>query len=273
MAQTKLSIGEVASLLGITPKAIRHYHEMELLPDPERSEGGYRLYGIAELRQLQTILRLQRLGLSLKQIRFILTADNPDELLRHLLEGRQQEITDQIARLHDQQKQISRALDEGIQLDQPDTPAKNPSSAIIVHDILRPRASGFADILREVEGQAMDELDRYEWPDAYDAFWEHIARQLIQQLRIHESPFILWLERYLALAHMTPDDRQAQAWLNELQHSADRWILSQAFTLPPGAELPATEQMRIQRLLPQLLVENAHPLQQAFIALLFMETK
>ena len=42
--RARLRIGEVAELLGVTPKAIRHYHKRGLLAEPTRSEGGYRLY-------------------------------------------------------------------------------------------------------------------------------------------------------------------------------------------------------------------------------------
>ena len=39
--RTQLHIGEIAQLLGITPKAIRHYQKVGLLAEPERSEAGY----------------------------------------------------------------------------------------------------------------------------------------------------------------------------------------------------------------------------------------
>jgi predicted site-specific integrase-resolvase len=42
--RARLQIGEVVALLGVTPKAIRHYHKRGLLAEPTRSEGGYRLY-------------------------------------------------------------------------------------------------------------------------------------------------------------------------------------------------------------------------------------
>jgi DNA-binding transcriptional MerR regulator len=69
---TKLHIGEVANLLGITPKTIRHYHKVGLLAEPQRTESGYRLYTAGDLLRLQRIRRLQALGLSLKQIKTLL---------------------------------------------------------------------------------------------------------------------------------------------------------------------------------------------------------
>lgn len=50
--RTQLHIGEIAQLLGVTPKAIRHYQKVGLLAEPERTEAGYRLYGAQELLRL-----------------------------------------------------------------------------------------------------------------------------------------------------------------------------------------------------------------------------
>ncbi len=66
-----LHIGEVAHLLGVTQKTIRHYHKVGLLAEPARSQGGYRLYTTSDLRRVLRIRRLQALGLSLKQIKGI----------------------------------------------------------------------------------------------------------------------------------------------------------------------------------------------------------
>src|SRR5260370_10194274 len=40
----RLHIGEVAALVGVSPKTIRYYHEVGLLAEPERTDVGYRLY-------------------------------------------------------------------------------------------------------------------------------------------------------------------------------------------------------------------------------------
>lgn len=51
-----LRIGEVAQLSGITSNAVRYYHRIGLLPEPERTDGGYRLYDASNLLTLQRIL-------------------------------------------------------------------------------------------------------------------------------------------------------------------------------------------------------------------------
>ena len=49
----QLHIGEVAALVGVSPKTIRYYHEVGLLAEPARTEAGYRLYTAQDLLRLQ----------------------------------------------------------------------------------------------------------------------------------------------------------------------------------------------------------------------------
>jgi MerR family transcriptional regulator, thiopeptide resistance regulator len=65
---SRLSIGQLAQLAGVTPRAIRHYHATGLLPEPDRDGSGYRRYGPAELIALVRIVRLRSLGLPIAQI-------------------------------------------------------------------------------------------------------------------------------------------------------------------------------------------------------------
>ena len=61
----RLRIGEAARLVGVTPKTVRHYEKIGLLPAAERSESGYRLYAANDLLRLNRVKRLRSLGLSL----------------------------------------------------------------------------------------------------------------------------------------------------------------------------------------------------------------
>ncbi len=67
-----LQIGEVAKLIGVSPKTIRYYHEIGLLAEPKRTESGYRLYTAQDLLRLQHIRRLRSPGLPLERIGEIL---------------------------------------------------------------------------------------------------------------------------------------------------------------------------------------------------------
>lgn len=64
-----LTISELADLTGVTPRAIRHYHRVGVLPEPPRRANGYRSYGPTHLIRLMHVRRMQDLGLSLAEIR------------------------------------------------------------------------------------------------------------------------------------------------------------------------------------------------------------
>ena len=66
-----LTIGELAGELRLNPKTIRYYEEVGLIPEPRRSESGYRLYSRYEVERLRLVKRAKLLGLSLAEIRGI----------------------------------------------------------------------------------------------------------------------------------------------------------------------------------------------------------
>jgi Cu(I)-responsive transcriptional regulator len=63
-----MNIGEAAAAAGVSAKMIRHYEQIGLLPEAERSESGYRLYGEREVSVLRFIRQSRRLGFSVAQI-------------------------------------------------------------------------------------------------------------------------------------------------------------------------------------------------------------
>jgi MerR family transcriptional regulator, redox-sensitive transcriptional activator SoxR len=69
----ELLIGEVARRAGVRPSAIRYYESIGLLPEPERV-AGRRRYPAGILRTLSVIGAGQRAGLSLDEVRELLTA-------------------------------------------------------------------------------------------------------------------------------------------------------------------------------------------------------
>jgi len=62
-------IGDAAAFVGITPRAIRHYHQVGLLPERERGGDGRRRYGHAEIIRLLWIRRMADAGIALDDIR------------------------------------------------------------------------------------------------------------------------------------------------------------------------------------------------------------
>jgi DNA-binding transcriptional MerR regulator len=67
-------VHEFAALAGVTVKTLHHYDRRGLL-QPQRTEGGYRLYTDADLQRLEQIVALKFIGLSLEQIKTVLGRD------------------------------------------------------------------------------------------------------------------------------------------------------------------------------------------------------
>ncbi|MFF8937387.1 MerR family transcriptional regulator [Streptomyces paradoxus] len=91
-----MRIGELAAVVGVTTRAVRHYHHLGLLPEPERRANGYREYGLRHAVVLARIRRLTELGLGLAEVRDVLADDAGKDLVEVLTEldedlARQQE--------------------------------------------------------------------------------------------------------------------------------------------------------------------------------------
>ncbi|MGW6059335.1 MerR family transcriptional regulator [Streptomyces sp. NPDC055189] len=81
-----MRIGEIAGIVGVTTRTIRHYHHLGLLPEPERRANGYREYGLRHAVVLARIRRLTELGLGLAEVRDVLADDAGRELAEVLAE-------------------------------------------------------------------------------------------------------------------------------------------------------------------------------------------
>ncbi|MEV4460041.1 MerR family transcriptional regulator [Microbispora sp. NPDC049633] len=75
-----MRIGELAALAGVSTRTVRHYHHQGVLPEPSRRRGGYREYGLRDALLLARARRLTELGLSLDEVRDVLTGDSAREL-------------------------------------------------------------------------------------------------------------------------------------------------------------------------------------------------
>src|SRR3712207_2743276 len=79
------STRELAELAGTSLRTVRHYHDVGLLPEPQRAANGYKQYGVAHLVRLLRVKRLTDLGFSLSQIAAMGSDDDhPREALRAL---------------------------------------------------------------------------------------------------------------------------------------------------------------------------------------------
>lgn len=72
-----LTIKELTNSVGsdITPRMVRHYHQLGLMPQPVRSPGNYRLYTDQDVQRLQRIVALKQQGFQLSHIHKLLEAE------------------------------------------------------------------------------------------------------------------------------------------------------------------------------------------------------
>ncbi len=100
----RLKIGDVARLAGTTPRTIRYYEEIGLLPAADsREPGAHRTYAQGDVDRLNELLRLRNLlGVSLDGLKDLVEAeDNRAALRREWHEGvedpaRRREILDSL---------------------------------------------------------------------------------------------------------------------------------------------------------------------------------
>jgi DNA-binding transcriptional MerR regulator len=90
-------IGAFARRAGVTVRTVRYYDQVDLLKPSAYSDAGRRLYSELDYARLQQILTLKLIGLSLEEIRSLLTADRI--ALAQLLEQQRRALHDKMRRL------------------------------------------------------------------------------------------------------------------------------------------------------------------------------
>jgi len=79
-----IRIGEVAERTGVTPRTIRYYEEIGLLPGPpERRKGAHRAYDDGDVERLTELTRLRDLlNLSLEELKQLVEAEEARAAIR-----------------------------------------------------------------------------------------------------------------------------------------------------------------------------------------------
>ena len=80
-----LTIGQLADYVGVTVRAVRHYHQRGLLPEPERDASGYRRYGAQAVVDLIRIKTLADAGVPLARIQALLVAE-PEQFTQGIVQ-------------------------------------------------------------------------------------------------------------------------------------------------------------------------------------------
>lgn len=90
-----LQIGEVAERVGLSLRTIRYYEEAALVAPSMRTQGGFRLYGEADIQRLELVKRMKPLGFTLDEMREFLQAL---DALSDPAEGAEREALDRLQR-------------------------------------------------------------------------------------------------------------------------------------------------------------------------------
>jgi DNA-binding transcriptional MerR regulator len=173
-----LTIGQLAAYAGVTVRAVRHYHQIGLLPEPKRDASGYRRYGPTAVLSLIKIRTLADAGVPLSQIGQMLVADA--STFAEAVQRIDSHLRDEIERLETSRKQIAQL-------------AAGDSLA------LPPEVIPYLDRLREIGASArMVEGERDGWI-LLAARWPDRIRELMPgKFSQLEDPRIVRLYRVLS---------------------------------------------------------------------------
>lgn len=111
-----LKAGDLARTAQVNRETIRFYEKQGLLPKPERSPAGYRLYSKTDLDRLVFIKNAKLLGFSLNEIKELLAlADGKIttcEEVREIAQAKLDHISTQISDLTKLTKVLSKLVDQ-----------------------------------------------------------------------------------------------------------------------------------------------------------------
>jgi DNA-binding transcriptional MerR regulator len=210
-----LTISQLAAYAGVTVRAVRHYHQIGLLPEPKRDASGYRRYGATAVVSLIKIRALADAGVPLSQIGQMLEADA--SAFAEAVQSIDSHLRDQIDRLETSRKQIAQlAAGDSLAL---------PSEVIFYLDRLREIGASERMVRAERDGWI---LVSARWPDRIRDWMPEKFAQL-------DDPQVVRLYRVLSeiFDSDAPDDPRLEeaadvmASLAEQAYTAGEYDLSE----------------------------------------------
>lgn len=227
-----LQIGEVAKLIGVSPKTIRYYHEIGLLAEPKRTESGYRLYTAQDLLRLQRIRRLRSLGLPLERIREILGEPDREheQVLRNALQSLVEELTAQILELEERREMLEKLLAKDA-LDQ-SQPAGEAPPTLLYLDLVKEQLGTYLSNISEESWKWTEKIDAmlgaFHWPGSYREAIKEVIQQIAAQPEQYRQLFALE-ERFAALANEPEDSPEVEKLAEEYARCSELGLLQPTF--------------------------------------------
>jgi DNA-binding transcriptional MerR regulator len=172
-----LTIGQLAAYAGVTVRAVRHYHQVGLLPEPDRDASGYRSYDATAVIALIRIRTLAEAGVPLARVHELLEAG--DEEFASAVADIDRRLRTEIRQLQEHRRRIARlAAGDSLAL---------PSEVVSYLDKLR--SNGVPEALVEGERDGWI-LVAARWP-------EQIPQLMIDKIAQLEDPRTLKLYRLI----------------------------------------------------------------------------
>lgn len=210
-----LTISQLAAYTGVTVRAVRHYHQIGLLPEPQRDRSGYRTYGPHAVVALVRIRTLAEAGVPLSEVADLVEAD--EETFAAAIRRIDARLRAEQARLRRTRAQVAR-LAAGDAL------------------VLPPEVTAYLDALRALgisEPVVRGERDGWivvaaRWPDK-------VAEWIPAKIASLQDPRIVRL--YRALSELFEDDAEdgAEALMRE---AADLMAELSEEAMASGENLP-----------------------------------
>lgn len=100
-----LTIKRLAEYVGVTVRAVRHYHQTGLLPEPERDHSGYRRYDARAVVDLIRIKTMAEAGVPLPRVRELMAAD--PERFAEAVDEIDRGLVEQIDRLRERRRRMA----------------------------------------------------------------------------------------------------------------------------------------------------------------------
>jgi DNA-binding transcriptional MerR regulator len=181
------STHQIAELSGTTVKAVRHYHKVGLLEEPERGPNGYKRYRVAHLTRLLRIKRLADLGVPLSRITAM--GDYLEEYPEGAFRAQDAELAARIERLQRSRAEIALILRHRAPVDLPPEFAPvtvglseaDRSLMVVVSRVLGPTAlAAWREALPTCHGDpVIDEFQRLP-ADADERIRQDLSERLVR---------------------------------------------------------------------------------------------
>ena len=113
---TTMRIGELGQATGVDAETIRYYEKAGLLPEPARSQNGYRAYGSLHLERLAFIRHCRALDISLADVKRLLdfvAQPNADcEGIDHLIDAQLDRVRARLKSMQALEQQLAALRDQ-----------------------------------------------------------------------------------------------------------------------------------------------------------------